>query len=177
MREVLRALRFAADRHSRQRRKDAEATPYVNHLIVVAACLADVANVSDVQILQAAILHDSVEDTDTTLDEIEQRFGSEVRGIVAEVSDDKSLPKEERKRLQIAHAPRLSDAAKLIKIADKSANVHDIAYTPPPDWPRERRVEYFEWAAEVVAGCRGVHAGLEAYFDRALAEGRELLDG
>ena len=125
------------------------------------------------EILQAAILHDAVEDTDTTLQEIERLFGSEVRTLVAEVSDDKSLPKEERKRLQVVHAPGLSDSAKLIKIADKIANVHDVSHTPPPDWPAERRLDYLEWADKVVAGCRGVSADLDAQFDRALAEGHK----
>jgi len=175
MREVLRALRFAAERHSEQRRKDAKETPYVNHLIVVADSLAEVAGVVDVTTLQAAILHDAVEDTDTTLDEIERLFGAEVRGIVAEVSDDKTLPKQERKRLQIVHASGLSRPAKLIKIADKSANVHDISHTSPPGWPLERRLEYLEWAEDVVAGCRGVSRELEAYFDRTLADGRRIL--
>lgn len=173
--ELLRALLFAADRHRAQRRKDPQQTPYINHPIGVAECLARVAGVEDLSVLQAAILHDAVEDTDTTFDEIEQLFGNEVRTLVAEVSDDKSLPKEERKRLQIVHAPELSDSAKLIKIADKIANVRDVSHTPPPDWPAERRLEYLEWAEKVVAGCRGVDAELDAHFDRILTEGRKKL--
>jgi len=110
---------------------------------------------SDLPTLMAAILHDTVEDTGSTFAELEETFGREVRLLVEEVTDDKSLPKEVRKQLQIDHAQALSSGAKQIKIADKICNIHDVAHTPPPQWPLERRREYLQWAAKVVDGCRG----------------------
>ena len=170
---LLRALRFSAERHSDQRRKDPSASPYVNHPIAVAELLARVGGVTDATTLTAAILHDTVEDTETTAEELEGAFGADVRAVVAEVTDDKSLPKAERKRLQIEHAPHLSARAKRIKIADLACNVRDLASSPPADWPRERRRAYLDWAEAVVAGCRGASAALERAFDEAIARGRE----
>jgi guanosine-3',5'-bis(diphosphate) 3'-pyrophosphohydrolase len=117
------------------------------------------------------VLHDTVEDTPTTLEEIEREFGPEVRAVVAEVTDDKTLPKAERKRLQVVNAPTASRRAKLVRLADKIMNVGDIAHDPPLDWTVERRREYFEWAKQVIAGCRGVNAALERRFDQVVAEG------
>lgn len=165
---VLRAARFAAERHSGQRRKDAAASPYINHPLALAAILAE-AGIDDRDVLAAALLHDTVEDTDTTLDEIATAFGAAVAETVAEVTDDKRLPKAERKRLQVVKAPHKSLAAKLVKIADKTVNLRDIASSPPADWPEERQLAYFDWAAEVVAGMRGVDVRLEAMFDAAFA--------
>ena len=164
--EVIRALVFAAARHRNQRRKDTERSPYINHLLDVVDLLWRVGGVRDKATLVAAALHDTVEDTGTTPEEIEAAFGREVRGLVLEVTDDKSLPKETRKRLQIEHAPHKTPRAKLIKLADKIANVRDIRAHPPEDWPTERRVEYVRWARAVVAGMRGASAALEAEFDR-----------
>lgn len=169
---LLAALEFAAERHRDQRRKGREASPYINHPIAVARILAEVGGVSDPVLLQAAILHDTVEDTETTLEELEDRFGLEVRRVVEEVTDDKSLPKRERKRLQVEYAPQRSNRAKQLKLADKSGNLLDIAHRPPEDWTRERKQEYFAWAEEVAEGCRGVNRALEAYFDEALAAAR-----
>lgn len=168
------ALSFAAEKHRHQRRKDADATPYINHPIAVAAVLAD-ADVTDEDTLIAAVLHDTIEDTQTSFDELAARFGRAVALLVAEVTDDKSLPKAERKRLQIEHAAESSARAKQIKIADKTCNVRDVASAPPPDWPASRRREYLSWAEQVVARCRGVNAGLDLAFDRALASAREAL--
>lgn len=165
---ILDAAHFAADRHRVQRRKDAEASPYINHPLALAALLAE-SGVSDRSVLAAALLHDTVEDTATRLDEIAGRFGDAVAAIVAEVTDDKSLPKAERKRLQVTAGPHKSVGAKLVKLADKTCNLRDIAATPPADWPAERRRAYFDWAAEVVAGMRGVNPVLEAAFDAAFA--------
>jgi guanosine-3',5'-bis(diphosphate) 3'-pyrophosphohydrolase len=165
---LLRAASFAAERHRNQRRKDAQATSYINHPLAVAAVLADEGGVADVQALAAALLHDTLEDTDTTPDELRALFGDAITGIVQELSDDKALPKAERKRLQIEHAPGASPSAKLVKLGDKICNLRDIAAAPPTDWPVERRREYFDWAAKVVAGCRGTNARLEAAFDPAL---------
>jgi guanosine-3',5'-bis(diphosphate) 3'-pyrophosphohydrolase len=170
---LLAALQFAAERHRDQRRKGREASPYINHPIAVARLLAEVGGVSDPVLLQAAILHDTVEDTETTLDELEARFGPEVRRVVEEVTDDKTLPKLERKRLQIEHAPQRSNRAKQLKVADKSSNLLDIAQRPPKNWTPERKQEYFDWAERVVEGCRGVNPALEARFNEVLREARE----
>ena len=131
MRLLLRAAVFAAERHRAQKRKDAQASPYINHPLQVAELLASVGGVDDARVLAAAVLHDTLEDTQTTPAELEERFGSEVRVMVEEVSDDKSLPKLERKRLQIDHASGLSAGAKLIKLGDKISNVKDVVENPP----------------------------------------------
>jgi len=144
---LLSALTFASLKHRQQRRKDADGTPYINHPIAVAEILARIGRVRDLVFLQAAILHDTIEDTQTTPEELQQRFGQEVRLLVQEVTDDKSLPKEERKRLQIEHAPALSAAAKQIKLADKICNLNDITLTQPIDWPLQRKRDYLDWAA------------------------------
>lgn len=174
-RDLLSAVRFAAYKHRDQRRKGQAASPYINHPIEVAELIARVAQVDDLAVLMAAVLHDTVEDTETTFEEIERAFGADVRSLVAEMTDDKNLGKAERKRRQIEHARHLSDRAKLIKIADKICNVRDVADSPPIDWSFERRSEYLEWASRVVAGCRGVSAKLERCFDETLAKGRETL--
>jgi GTP diphosphokinase / guanosine-3',5'-bis(diphosphate) 3'-diphosphatase len=169
---LLRALEYAADRHRNQRRKDLGQTPYVNHLIVVADLLAETGGVSDPAVLAAAVLHDVVEDAGVTSAEVAERFGPDVAGLVAEVTDDKTLEKNERKRLQVEHAPHLTQRAKLIKLADKIANVTDVIERPPAGWTRRRRAEYLAWSAAVVAGCRGVNEGLERRFDEVLERGR-----
>ena len=167
---LLKAILFAAQKHRDQRRKDEDASPYINHLIEVAEILARVGGVSDMATLLAAVLHDTVEDTGTTSSELEEAFGPGVRLLVDEVTDDKTLPKDIRKELQIEHAPNLSLRAKQIKIADKICNVHDVTYTPPPKWPLERRREYLRWAAKVVEGCRGSNPNLEHHFEEKLRE-------
>jgi len=172
---LLRALEFSAAKHRDQRRKDREASPYINHPIEVASVLASVGGVGDITTLMAAILHDTIEDTDTSPEELEARFGRETRLLVQEMSDDKALDKMERKRLQVEHAPLLSEKAKLIKLADKICNVRDVTHRPPIRWPLPRRREYLDWTERVVAGCRGGNAALEAHYDRVLREGRELL--
>ena len=172
---LLRALHFAADKHRDQRRKGAEASPYINHLIEVAELLTREGGITDGVTLQAAILHDTLEDTQTTPEELEAVFGPEVRRLVEEVTDDKRLPKAERKRLQIEHAPHLSTRAKLIKLADKIANVHSLIHTPPAEWSGERKQEYLDWSERVVAGCRGSNEALERVHDKTVAEGRRIL--
>jgi guanosine-3',5'-bis(diphosphate) 3'-pyrophosphohydrolase len=164
---VIRAAAFAAHKHRDQRRKDAAASPYINHPLALASILAVEGGISDPSTLCAALLHDTVEDTDTTPDELERDFGIEVRRIVEQVTDDKSLPKAERKRAQVDHAAHSSDMAKLVKLADKIANLRDMAVSPPADWPLQRRQEYFDWAREVVDQLRGVNPRLEALFDAA----------
>ena len=164
------ALAFAAERHRDQRRKDAAASPYINHPIALARVLANEAGVFDPVVLAAALLHDTIEDTETTAAELRERFGERIAGIVEEVSDDSALPKAERKRRQVEGAAALSHEAKLVKLADKTCNLRDMATNPPAGWPLERRIEYFDWAKEVVDGLRGSHAVLEAIFDAAYAK-------
>ena len=161
------AIAFAADRHRDQRRKDAGASPYINHPIALARVLAVECGVTDTATLAAAILHDTIEDTKTTRDDLEERFGKRIAGIVAEVTDDKRQRKHERKAAQIRHANRLSRQAKLVKLADKICNLRDVADSPPANWPLRRRREYFEWSRAVVAGMRGTHPKLERLFDLA----------
>ena len=164
---LFRALAFAAYKHRDQRRKDAEASPYINHPIALAEVLAGEGGVADAEVLAAALLHDTIEDTATTAGELRREFGERVAAMVEEVTDDQALPKAERKRLQIEHAAGLSQGAKLVKLADKICNLRDVADHPPAKWDLQRRQEYFEWAKRVIDGLRGAHPGLEAAFDAA----------
>lgn len=168
---ILKAASFAAHKNRDQRRKDANATPYINHPLALASVLADEAGITDAEVLAAALLHDTIEDTLTGADELRAAFGERITSIVEEVTDDKSLDKAERKRLQEVDAPSKSREAKLVKLADKICNLRDLAASPPRDWDLARRREYFDWARRVMAGLRGTHAGLEALYDRA-AEAR-----
>lgn len=161
----VKAVAFAAEKHRNQRRKDADASPYINHPIALANVLANEGGIEDLAILSAAVLHDTIEDTETTASELEKLFGSKVTSIVLEVTDDKSLEKHVRKQRQIEHAPHISPEAKLVKLADKICNLRDILVSPPADWSAERKQTYFDWAAQVVAGVRGIHPGLESVFD------------
>ncbi len=165
---LLAAARFAAERHTEQRRKGAQAEPYINHPLAVADILRNVGGVGDVDILISALLHDTIEDTETTPAELEDRFGKRVRALVEEVTDDKNLPKPRRKELQIEHAPHLSPGAQQIKLADKTTNVSDVAFNHAPDWTLERRREYLVWSEAVVKGLRGCNEKLEANFDRVV---------
>lgn len=166
----IRAVCYSADKHRYQRRKGVDAPPYINHAIEVADLLANMGGVNELPTLLAAVLHDTVEDTDATYGELEKTFGREVRLLVAEVTDDKDLPKTERKRLQVEHAPSMSERAKQIKIADKICNVRDVTCDPPADWSLKRRREYIAWAEKVVDGCRGANSNLSRYFDEVLSE-------
>jgi guanosine-3',5'-bis(diphosphate) 3'-pyrophosphohydrolase len=166
---VLQAAAFAAEKHRLLKRKDEEASPYINHPIQVAYILVQ-ADVEDPIVLAAALLHDTIEDTKTTHDEIEIVFGHEIANIVAECSDDKSLDKLERKQAQVDHAAHVSTRAKLVKLADKIANVSDIDGAPPAGWSLERKREYYDWAKRVVDQMRGVHPKLEARFDAEYAK-------
>ena len=172
---LLRALSFASVKHRNQRRKDAESSLYINHPIAVASVLSTECGVADEQLLVAAILHDTVEDTETTFDELAAHFGSAVTALVRELTDDKSLPKAERKRLQIEHAHSASPGAKQLKIADKICNIRDILANPPAGWPVQRRREYLDWASQVVDACTGVNTCLERVFDAALTQARQSI--
>ena len=164
---VLKALSFAAHKHKDQRRRDVEASPYINHPITLANILCNEVHVTDNEVICAALLHDTVEDTDTTEAELGQEFGATICGIVMDVTDDKALGKAERKQLQIEHAAHISDQAKLVKLADKISNLRDMARCPPAGWDVERRREYFDWAKAVIDRLRGVHGQLETIFDEA----------
>ncbi len=172
---LFRALEFAARKHRDQRRKGEGAAPYINHPIAVTAVVAGTGGVDDPVTLAAAVLHDTVEDTETTLEELESEFGVEVRDVVDEVTDDKDLAKAERKRLQIEHTPSASRRAKEIKLADKICNIRDLVHAPPGGWSLERKVEYLDWTEQVLAGCRGTNAALEELYDRELAQARMAL--
>ena len=172
---LLAAANFSAERHRDQRRKGARSTPYVNHPLEVAERIVRVGGVDDLDVLVAAILHDTIEDTDTTADEIVDHFGATVAALVLEVTDDKSLTSTERKRLEIEHAPHLTRGAKLIKLADKISNVADTETNPPSSWSRQRRREYLDFAEQIAIGCRGVNAALDAEFGRVLAQARDRI--
>lgn len=170
---ILRAAHFAARVHATHRRKGMAAEPYVNHVLEVADILASQA--APVEAIIAGLLHDTVEDSDTdpeptTIAILEAAFGTEVAGIVAEVSDDKSLPKEVRKGLQVRHAATASAAAKQVKLADKIANLRTIMASPPASWNHARRVEYVGWAGRVAAGAKGVNPALDALFEATYRE-------
>ena len=179
MARLIDAVEFAARKHSTQRRRDVDASPYINHPIAVASMLAVEVGIGDLTTLQAAILHDTVEDTETTYEELVERFGAAVADVVMEVTDDKALPKDERKRLQIAHAHKKSEPAAMVKIADKTCNLRDIVSSPPSGWSDQRKREYFDWAKAVVNALPTVHSNSklvecfrQAYSDKP-AEGGE----
>jgi guanosine-3',5'-bis(diphosphate) 3'-pyrophosphohydrolase len=169
---IMEALTFAASKHRTQRRKDGRDTPYINHPIEVARILATVGGVNQAPVLVAAILHDTIEDTDATPDEIKELFGAEILSVVMECTDDKSLPKAERKKKQVELAPHKSNEAKHVKIADKISNVRDIGENPPADWSHERMQEYLDWTEKVVAGLRGSNQELDKLYDKTLERAR-----
>ncbi len=173
--KVLKAAHFAALKHKNQTRKDHNASPYINHPIAVALTIAEVGRIDDADILAAALLHDTLEDTDTTPNELEQEFGSRIRTLVEEVTDNTHLPSKERKRLQVEHAPELSNGAVLIKLGDKIANVKDMIKAPPIGWSGTRRREYLDWAEEVIANCPKINTELENQFSLTLDRARNAL--
>jgi guanosine-3',5'-bis(diphosphate) 3'-pyrophosphohydrolase len=172
-----RALDFAARKHVHQRRKGELAEPYVNHLSDVARLLAEATKGEDIAVVIAGLLHDTIEDTETTFAELTKEFGPEVAELVSEVTDDKALPKAERKRLQVETAPHKSPRARMIKLADKTSNLHSMIASPPKDWSLERRRDYIDWADKVAAGCRGVNAYLEQEFERARRRAKAAVRG
>jgi len=168
---ILKAVAFAAGKHRDQRRKDVQATPYINHPIAVASVLLHEGQVSDTNVLCAALLHDTIEDTTTTAEELQQEFGAEITNLVLEVTDDKSLDKTERKRLQVEHAAAASHGAQLIKLADKICNLRDIQSHPPANWDGQRKQNYFTWAKQVIDGVRDASPVLAALFDHEYLAG------
>jgi guanosine-3',5'-bis(diphosphate) 3'-pyrophosphohydrolase len=172
---ILKAAHFSAQKHSTQRRKDENASPYINHPISVALAIAQIGGVDDPEILAAALLHDTLEDTETTPEELEAEFGKKVCEYVLDVSDDKTLPKDERKRRQIEHAKKISKGAALIKLGDKISNVTDVINSPPEDWDINRRKEYLDWAEKVIENCPKVNDRMENKFQEIIKQGREAL--
>jgi guanosine-3',5'-bis(diphosphate) 3'-pyrophosphohydrolase len=170
LKTLLKALAFAAHKHKDQRRKDVDASPYINHPISLADILCNEGHITDIETICAALLHDTVEDTETTAEELEREFGKTISNIVMDVTDDKTLPKAARKQAQIDHAAHISEKAKLVKLADKISNLRDVLGNAPADWPLERRQEYFDWAYRVIEQIRGTHSGLETLFDEIYAQ-------
>ena len=166
---LLKALAFAAHKHRDQRRRNTDASPYINHPISLADILCNEGHVTDVNVICGAILHDTVEDTEATEDELHALFGDDINGIVMDVTDDKSLDKEARKQQQIEHAAHIRTGAKLVKLADKISNLRDVAPDPPAGWSLQRRQAYFDWAKCVIDRLRGVHAPLETIFDETFS--------
>lgn len=166
---LLQAIHFAAEKHRNQRRKDKDASPYINHPIALAMLLVTAGGIDDVTVLQAAILHDTIEDTDTSREELVAQFGERVAHVVMELTDDKMLEKSRRKELQVEQAPNVSREAALVKLADKICNLRDVASSPPERWTLERRREYFDWAKRVVVALPLVSEPLLAEFDAVIA--------
>ena len=167
---LVKAAAFAAEKHKDQRRKDDACSPYINHPVSLADLLVHEGGITDLATIVAALLHDTIEDTETSAEEIEAHFGATISSVVVEVSDDKSLGKQACKRLQIEHAPTLSTRARAVKLADKICNLRDVIANPPTGWPLERRQGYFDWAKQVIDGLRGEHAVLESLFDEAYSQ-------
>lgn len=173
---LLKAIRFASMKHKNQRRKDLDASPYINHPIAVAETLWRIGRVRDMITIISGILHDTIEDTDATPEELETEFGQEIRSEVEEVSDEKGLPKDNRKRLQVENANHRSKRARQITLADKICNIQDIAACPPADWSADRKIEYIRWSRAVINEIRGTNPELERYFDNLCSETEQLIN-
>jgi len=170
---ILAAAMFAAEKHSAQKRKGAAAEPYINHLIEVAHLIAGSSEWLDTNLVMAGFLHDTIEDTGTTAEELERAFGSDITALIIEMTDDKSLPKEVRKALQVEKAPHKSVRAQVIKLADKISNLRAILASPPVTWSTERKRQYIAWAHQVVSALSAPNPILKAEFDKTYAK----LDG
>jgi guanosine-3',5'-bis(diphosphate) 3'-pyrophosphohydrolase len=162
---LLKATEFAAHKHRDQRRKDAGASPYINHPIALANVLCNEGGITDPMILAAALLHDTLEDTETDYEELRGQFGDDIADVVVEVTDTKWLSRDARKRLQVSKASHSSERARAVKIADKICNLRDILGSPPAGWSLQRKQKYFDWAKQVVDGVRGAYPDLEQRFD------------
>jgi len=175
IRDVLKAAHFAATKHAAQRRKGVAGEPYINHLLEVAALVTGALAEPDTNLIAAALLHDVIEDTSVTEEELAAEFGSDVAGLVAEVTDDKTLRKSERKRLQIVNAPHKSPRAQILKLADKISNLRAILSSPPPDWTVERKREYFDWAKQVIDGLTAPNQKLKQEFEALYRRKEEIV--
>jgi (p)ppGpp synthase/HD superfamily hydrolase len=173
---LITAALIAARWHNTQRRKGRAAEPYINHLLEVASLVSRATGGNDPSLVIAALLHDAIEDQGISRTVIADQFGDDVASLVEEVTDDKSLPKGVRKRLQVEHAPRKSSRAKILKLADKISNVTAIGKDPPQDWSIDRQREYVQWGRDVVRGLRGASPDLEAQFDRTADEAERLIE-
>ena len=167
---ILAAAKFASEKHAAQKRKGAAAEPYVNHLIEVAQLAAGSSDVLDAELVMAAFLHDTIEDTGTTAKELERAFGSDITALVLEMTDDKSLPKDVRKELQVTNAPHKSVRTQVLKLADKISNLRSILASPPADWSAERKRQYFVWAKRVVDALPQPNPILKAEFEKTFAQ-------
>src|SRR5258708_16722534 len=174
---ILAAARYAAAKHASQKRKGVAEEPYVNHLLEVAELIAGSSEVLDTELVMAGLLHDTIEDTGVTRQELEQLFGNDVASLVVEVTDDKSLPQEMRKSLQVQNAGKKSARAPTLKLADKISNLRSMLASPPADWSLQRRRQYFEWAGQVVAGLSAPNSLLKAEFDKTYAMLARLQEG
>jgi len=172
---ITHALRFAAERHSSQRRKGQAKEPYVNHLAEVSELVADATEGKDVNLIAAALLHDTIEDTETSSDELVATFNNDIAQLVADVTDDKSLPKQDQKNLQVVNSRAQNMRVKLLKLADKTSNLRSLANSPPENWNTERKQAYIDWAIKVAAGLKGVNPWLEERFDEALRGAQQAL--
>lgn len=175
IRLISEAAELAARRHSGMARKGRAQEPYINHLAEVANLLATATDGADAELVAAGWLHDTIEDTDTTCEELAQTFSERVASLVVECTDDMSLPKPERRQKQIEDAPHKSSGAKLIKIADKISNTAARIHTDPTAEERDDLADYIGWATQVVAGCRGGNAWLDEKFDDAVKAAKALL--
>jgi guanosine-3',5'-bis(diphosphate) 3'-pyrophosphohydrolase len=171
---LLKAAYFAAEKHRNQKRKGVNGEPYINHPLLVALTLSN-NGVKDEEVLASALLHDTIEDTETTVDELENAFGIRVASMVLEVTDDKSLPKLVRKEMQVEHASFLIEGAAMIKIADKISNIQDVTNRPPENWDLERRTEYLNWAIRVVNNCRTGNDNLKEEFQLQISQSKRKL--
>jgi len=171
---ILSAAHFAAEKHANQKRKGKAGEPYINHLLEVAQLVSSALTEPDPNLIIATLLHDTIEDAGVTERDIIERFGLDIARLVLEVTDDKSLPKQERKRLQIENAPKKSHRAQMIKVADKISNLRSVLASPPAEWDRERKVKYFEWAKQVVGALRSPNPVLLAEFERTYERIREI---
>lgn len=171
---ILAAVHFAAEHHKGQKRKGEAGEPYINHLIEVAELIATSSDALDANLIMAGFLHDTIEDTNVSRQELEQRFGKDVAALVVEVTDDKSLPKEQRKALQVQNAHKKSPRAQTLKLADKISNLRALLSTPPANWPVQRKREYFDWAREVVSRLTQPNPKLKAEFERTYARIHDL---
>ena len=168
---LIKALTFAANKHRNQRRKNADAFPYINHPISLVNILCNEVHVTDINVICSALLHDTVEDTETTSEELANEFGHEISSIVMEVTDDQTITvRQKRKQLQVEHAAHISEQAKILKLADKISNLRDLSIDPPATWSLQRKREYFDWAKQVVDQLRGTHSELEELFDQAYSK-------
>ena len=172
---ITRAFNFASSRHSEQRRKGQAQEPYVNHLAEVAELVAETTNGNDANLVAAALLHDTIEDTHTQPNELVTLFNEDIASLVGEVTDDTTLLKAERKKIQIANAPKKSPRAKILKLADKTSNLRSIAKSPPKNWDSSRKAEYINWAVKVVEGLGTVPTGLKSHFEKAAQTARDSI--